>query len=108
MSKELTELKEALPSLNLYLRELLLGMKKILKRWFIIRKLISVWYALSKLIENAKHGKYFNKNSISLMSSIGKKVLHTSGGQALWGWLSFCSVCCSRNPKFRSLEPCQC
>lgn len=28
MSKELTELKEALTSLNLYLRELLLGMKK--------------------------------------------------------------------------------
>lgn len=28
MSEELTELKEALTSLNLYLRELLLGMKK--------------------------------------------------------------------------------
>lgn len=53
MSEELTELKEALTSLNLYLRELLLGMKKkkILEQWFIIRKLISVWCGISKLKE---------------------------------------------------------
>lgn len=52
MSEELTELKEALTSLNLYLRELLLDMKKkILEQWFIIRKLISVWCGISKLKE---------------------------------------------------------
>lgn len=91
MSEELTELKEALTSLNLYLRELLLGMKKKNTRTVVYYKEINfsvVWYIKieRKMLDVVN---ILLKNSIGFMSSIGKKVLHTSGGQALLGMAQF-------------------
>lgn len=88
MSEELIELKDTLTSLNLYLRELLLDMKKKTKntRTVVYYKEINfsvMWYIKieRKMLDVVN---ILLKNSIDLMSSIGKKVLHTTGGQALW------------------------